>query len=568
MRSSSSESKLVTACDKLGSVVTLLAMIPQGGFGMLLIDHEFTSQWGFVARGIADSLIFIAAEEGKRRLVRFFNREDFKQLPEKLPKICRELGRADNWTIKNIIKNVVISGGTLIVSGTFCGLAKISWDGVTHLLKSYDVSWLDDVAEVTADIRFQIPFMLCAFGANLLCFPNIYRGAAAAIQDMFRENTENGHEIEAVRLFFKRLYETDNENYLTNLSKFLNALKGTSRTDVSIRDVLISTERDENIPVRLQQDLVSKNIDAIITYKRTHTIQDAPAISCCERTTKFVAILAALGVLSVGFWNFKDLSLLAADANEAAFGLPERAWFSDTALEIGTYGSLLAMTLSVMYFNMKKWVEILFDRKRSVWVLSRESFYWILSTTLFICVFGGGPNAYQAYLDHEDTTMLSFAAIASFALESGGYFALTKSNFLRDLPSDSVESIAHLVDEKLTMLRDQTRGDSWILAQAKKVSELSLLNTSIFCCCRKKGYDVITDEIDDDHSKHFTRIETPPRHGRENCCIKMRRWFNNNIVGFFAHAPKGERTPLREEASPYDSLNDSTLTTGSVVNPL
>ena len=57
MRSSSSESKLVTACDKLGSVVTLLAMIPQGGFGMLLIDHEFTSQWGFVARGIADSLI-------------------------------------------------------------------------------------------------------------------------------------------------------------------------------------------------------------------------------------------------------------------------------------------------------------------------------------------------------------------------------------------------------------------------------------------------------------------------------------------------------------------------------
>ena len=68
--------------DWSGSVITFLAMVPMGGFGMLLCDYYLLLDQNEIFRFMADAVAFIATEEGKRRLIRYFKRTNFQGFGE------------------------------------------------------------------------------------------------------------------------------------------------------------------------------------------------------------------------------------------------------------------------------------------------------------------------------------------------------------------------------------------------------------------------------------------------------------------------------------------------------
>jgi len=538
--SSLSSCNWVVFCDKAGSVITLLAMVPQGGFGMLLLDHYWFSGWTPVVRGIADIVIFVSAEEGKRRLIRFFNREDFKRLPDTF----HEFFQRDNWTAEKVAKGILIGIPTVIISGTFSGLAKISWDGVTKLLKNYGFSSFNWVAKnVTSNLWFQRPFMVSAFAANLLCFPNIYKGAYFAVTNVYGRLTESKvsrtqrerfeTSIEAVRLYFKHLYESDKNSYKRKLGEFLNSISGGIGRGTFAENVEEATI-EEITEEKVSSTLVPACSDAVVRYAASTSeidISDVPVASKAEEVLKQLCILAALGTVGVGLYNFKNLSVASAQANREAFGLPESSlprWI----LEMGTYGSMLAMTLAVMYNNTKGWVEGAFGRRKAIWVLSASRLAFIYITTITICGLGGGPNAYQAYLDHEDLAMLIFAALASFGLESGGYFALTKSIDIENLLRDSDKRIANLVDEKLAAIRDGgplTRADDDRLAKADD----PLLRRS-FSINSGNGFE--EERGIPSLSPH------PSARAATTCCARMGRWLSSCCASLFGSSSPSELT--------------------------
>jgi hypothetical protein len=455
-----------------GRVLTALAMIPQGGFGMLLMDEALFQYCNPLLRVILDMLMFTAAEEGKRRLIGYFNKGSFKHHIlfnfESLSKIDLKKffdSHTYSWTnirdaIGLMVKELFVYIPTLIISSTFGGLAKISWEGVTGLLKDYHMHVADELAEVTAARYFQIFFMLSSWIANLKSFPYILGGAVETVVVKIPKPFVTNPEYRKLEhIFAERIHIARNE--LKGL--YEAAAESKKMADTKAEDLFRITKEDVGFG-RLTQELEAARFDyqnkrvayynclsqlladgKIVSPTLTRGDFDSQAI-CAKYAAKPVAEVESLSKVALGYaipiflivvatWglsNFNDIApqairkmietlVYCGSFSQIDMTLPKSA-LADAIMGWCAYLCMALMGTNIVWNDTQTFLESRKPGRKPLNILDKATSLWIELSSTIICGLGGTPNAYQAMkLAHQSYITVAASGVSSYLLEKDGY---------------------------------------------------------------------------------------------------------------------------------------------------
>ena len=418
---------MVSAANVVGSVTTFMAMVPQGLLGLLLADkvllqlnEEFNGKnipLLIVRIGI-DGLIFVTAEEGKRRLVRFFNTETFKSFGQK------EWWKNNfftGWTGLNTLAFIVNGAFTLVASGVFVGLAAISFEGVAELLSAYQNSVTDEISAWVRTYYIKAPFMLATLICNLPFFPVAHKAVFYMLCDAAYYLVENPAfrsykqsiviNLQAARLLWKRINETEANDMKID---FLSACQEKENEFLSEELIKIGQTSAIKITTESWPEFVIKHMSAI-------------GLSC-------------VGI--IGLYNFLSMTDKVATIFHLEKIAPVVRWMDYISMSAVAIGAIYPMVIAVM--------NRCFGRHYQVNLLSTASYLWILFSAVLVCLLGGTPNAYQSVLAKESLVMIMIAAIDSLMIEVYGYYQLTTDKKIKSLcDQNETNKQAYEMDAKI-----------------------------------------------------------------------------------------------------------------------
>lgn len=417
----------VKVANTIGSITTFMAMVPQGILGVLLTDkillglnQEFNNRnipLLIVRIGI-DGLVFITAEEGKRRLVRYFNTETFKNFGRKQWWKSTFL---TPWSMTDVIAFVGNAAFTLVASGVFVGLAAISFDGIADLLLAYKSPITDKISTWVRSYIFKAPFMLATLLCNLPFFPTAHKMAFRLLADAGYYIIENPEfrsykqsiisKLHAAQSLWKYINEANDETQKIDFLNTYNTVNEKSSTEK-----LIQIGQQSNIEIKAE--------------------------AWPEFFTKHSAAISLTGLGILGLYNFLTMTDKVAAMFRIEQAAPVLRWMDYVSMSAVAFGAIYPMALAV--------INQCFGRNYRINLIPTASYLWILISAFFVCLLGGAPNAYQSILASESLIMVLIAAIDSLMIEVYGYYQLTKNKKIASLCNDnSTNTQAYAIDSEL-----------------------------------------------------------------------------------------------------------------------
>lgn len=452
--------------DWRGGFETFMAMVPQGIFGMLLLDKHLYQSISTGNKDVdsglrvaLDFLTFIAAEEGKRCIVRYYNTSDFQNYGEILQNNLT--GLLNIVTLKHKYKwsdivSLTDKFQTVVMASLFAGLAYLAFDGAAGLLD--DLNAPSEVSDAFRSLYVKAPFMLCAFDGNLLAFPNIHKYGLGALfntlrqtwnllfnQTVFAEEVKISNTIEELRLYVmaRHAYEKSEQNdrqwdNKPSLSKLRDDWK------MSGKPVFALTETDQ----RKVYDWATNNGNLNILL--LEQCDQGKLRGSWERGLVILLKSACVVGGCVGLYNFKDMSNLTIGE------LPYIGSVS-TVTQWTALGSMWLMAINSIQPLADGLVSFFTGRHSRLRILSTCKYVSLVAWVLFIGALGGTPNAFQAELAGEDLAMLVMAAFASFAIEVPGLDNILLNGARQHAANSTdtdIDKIALELDTQLAHLRD------------------------------------------------------------------------------------------------------------------
>lgn len=452
--------------DTFGGITTALAMVGQGIFGALWLDdllRRFNVH--VVVRIAPDILMLVAAEEGKRRLVRFFNTQSFKDLAELKtwkarfdPRSWRTGNTLD--TSLDIIGALLKGGITIVASGVFAGLAAISFDESGKFLLQYGNKYTDGLARVAFNRGFQSPFMGAAFLANLLGFYyGIIPGAVALLKDAAYYVAENPQyrrlrekklqlPIEAVGLDLKS--KVENKQY-AEVKQLAQSLLSESDTTINFQDEESLKQYLEKLDALLADgSLREKLLEISQNFQPT----SAQTVLWREFFITHISATISTGVGAVGLYNFIKMTTDIISMIHVPYLSPALNFMAPFLSRLD-YAAMSALAFNAIYPMVMALVARAFGHDPAINVISKTQMVRIIVEAIVICVLGGTPNAYQSLLANENTFMQILAIASSFLIELYGYYMLTRTNANNAaVAKDAIQKAALKIDEVLRKARD------------------------------------------------------------------------------------------------------------------
>lgn len=479
--------------EAIGSIQTFLAMIPQGGFGMLLIDFLLLHKIKIPpARVASDLAFFIGSEEGKRQLIQFLNGPSWSGLAQKSWKDWISLINPLEYSILDVvillmsINASMVFGGLAVISsrGLNPSTGKGRINGMSDLVLSYFSSEnpkAEKIAKIIARVfesrGWTITFFQASFLANLLTFPGLHRMFLSTLKEFlfmpfispqYRDAKSQWHEkVEAIRLYLKHMYETKNfgehnrvlQSLLTNSLSAEEALPirvaassfDATKVDIVFEDVKSNMVTNARTVSSVHLDLEASDIDT--AYKQIAHYKPSGTYNFFRT----LANIVALGATGIGLFNFKDFGGNSAQATREVTHIPVdkvpdavTGWMMFVSMS-------LVMNLVVLFTfgTIGNVFDLAFGggRHRPVNVLNKLELGLVLALTFGISVLSGGPNAYQALSDGESPLMTIFAYVACIFLESMGIWNLM-NNWRAGTKDEATRRVVS-ADQALTALSNQ-----------------------------------------------------------------------------------------------------------------
>lgn len=490
------ESKCTTIWDWSGGIITFGAMVPQGFFGGLLAAKVCREgHVGNLGGAITSVVVTLCAGGGKYALVRYFNTPAFKEFANFN---WRNLN-PKNWSLSGVINGVF----TIVASGVFAGLAKMSLDGVGNLLLEYETATTDKIAQGAFNKYVQDFFMGSAFWANCVGFPGIHHGAAALINqgahyvienpEFRRDKDEMCRKIEGVRLQWKDAVEEviaakeeSKQERLAELNViWRKVLNSNNFVSAAVPDLKLPNSAKELKKIFHTLEKLATEIPAATPYtsadfivvhetdKKTTAVDylthSAPILdesddlfamrnlrerfldlsspdetpeaqSWCEFFTKHAISTGLTGVGVWGLYNFLKMTMDSSEIFHVTHEAPVLKWMD--------YSSMSGLAFSAIYRMASNMVDGVFRRDLPINLFSACKRFGLGALTFFVCAFGGTPNSYQSYIANEDLTMMIMAATASLLIECYGFHSLFTGKVNdRIMAKDLLMKIVMLVDQ-------------------------------------------------------------------------------------------------------------------------
>lgn len=457
----SAQGKLTTAqkiWDKAGAIETCFAMIPQGLFGMLLVDAKFLrnvvgitaeSSLGWqVLRIGTDALIFVAAEEGKRRLIRFFNTASFQSIPST---DWEKFYNPKRWTLTGVANAVV----TVNISLVFGGLAEIGLQEAGKLLLSYHNKGANIAASVIMSKAFGMPFVLSATHANFLSFPflhwaGVQAGIVQPTKHLFgnparRDFVANVKvDLEAARRYLKTLWE--DEQYMAREGKSFVA-----NYERVVRSILKDKVDENGLPGKFTLEHIDLAKLVKLARSKDCDVYRDKAETELARFAKGGFAAVVTGYTIAGMSNFYGMGDLTSEALQELFwGFPLHYLYK--VIQPMGMLSMALMCTAIIPDMIYYYMERLHGDSRSASILKPSTIALLLVVTMVITGLGGTPNAYQSSMDNQGLFYVIAAALGSFLLENRGFFQQYRSTKLEKC--SEAENRAASLDETLIGLID------------------------------------------------------------------------------------------------------------------
>lgn len=425
---------------QFGRIVVFLAMVPQGIFGMLLLDDAFFSQIrsgsehaDFAFRVTLDLLFLAAAIEGKRCIVDFYARDNFanllKNLRENLIALNDIVHGRSNTPKQDLFFSALNKAQTVVIASVFGGMAHLSWRDGANLMEK--MGWQGG-AHFARHGWFQGIFGAAALGSNLLAFPLIQLFGVLSLVRLYNLLVRKTDDDRAMRITAEYLREYAQKLYQQQRFADLEALE---------RSVLSGSSTAIN-------EYYSVNNRVI---RQTLGNEDKP-ISSMQRTVTNVAKVVFTVAAIMGLYNFGDMARKTIGVWPPVVG--------PATIDVTAWTSVISMAL-MSTGTIPKFVENVSHRlcgRKAPRLLSDRSFGLRMIPVVLFAVLGGAPNAYQAKIADEPAWLLVLAWLASTLLEAPGlydvYIKSTESAVAKSESTDPNLARLFRVNAKLTELRD------------------------------------------------------------------------------------------------------------------
>lgn len=423
---------------KSGRVITMMAMVGQGLFGMLLTVKILEGQPVIFAAALAP-LVGGGSFFGKNALVWYFNRPSWEQLGKKsfrqfvtdlsplewvwfenfreLIRLTNPafLKRMDDWinlkgweqnkTLDHVL-GVVDMLFNLNIALVFAGLGRVSLNslhGAGYLAHKLGWDWLN--IYIFSQILIQIPFMVCAGLANLISFPNIHRLGVANIFLIIRDFLDLCETPDVNGQTISRKHCQSIAAYLVNLAQTWSTLGASKNAQLAAISRLITSEHDP--------------MDAITAYANGRQLELTPYqlkdLSVLENLIVQVMSLLLVIACWIGFWNFTRMPWLIAEGIPNSVRIPT----AELTLQGGMCYTSLALLSTALYEKARDFFRHRMFRhfKPHLPCIDKNTALKTGIKAVAICSFGATPNIFQALLAYEALWMAWFALFASFASE-------------------------------------------------------------------------------------------------------------------------------------------------------
>jgi hypothetical protein len=380
-----------------GEVTTGLAVVPFSLFGALLIDHYLAKSY-IAIRVLADLIVFITSQEANRRLMRFFNKEDFNYYcnPSELLRMVKDI---HSMGVLNFIF-------TVNISLLFSTLAIKSFDEAAHLMDSSRGDFGAVTSEVLGSPYFQAPFVFSNFLINLIAYPGIHNVTILYILKFFRERTSNA-DVFNNRLRYER-------NILIYREKLVEQ----------------NTTQSENTPQNLDHAFITTHQGLHFNFENIATLSDSMLMIKCTQDSENDALenyslyrdyylhkcimMFFLFLCTTGSINFLDMGIISAQILR---------WPKIIGSVMGVLAFSSIMMLSITASSQLTDLLVFDIRNQSLIPnLNRER---VLLLSFLICLCSGICNSYQAYLANESTFLIIMAAWSACIIELSGFYKLT-----------------------------------------------------------------------------------------------------------------------------------------------
>lgn len=408
--------------ENLGAVVTKLAMVGQGVFGgLLIVDLVKHTGKAYVplAAGLGVPVTF-SAYRAKELLVFFFARQQWRELGSRKKIDLLNLIRWQKVGEQTLNNKINFSLGvldlilTVNVAAIFAGLTRVSFAdkiGAADLalkIGHEPFTWLGK--NLFPHIGFQAPFILSAFIANMLSFPNVHRGAEASLRtlskdfvDLFRDTGRADLDIEIINALSRYLIGVINDD-----DKFKQCLQALGLLDESIAVTRTSV-------LGYSQILPVSNIPVITLGDESLHLQPIPVRSSIEKRTTFTIGLVASAITAFGFVNYISMPEVINST------LPDSWQMNETFLKVvdyTTFISLLALAVSVYTPARDLASKMLFKRETpSLSYTDKWHENYDKAFAVVLCAISAMPNVYQAMLAKEDYYTIAASLLAPLFLE-------------------------------------------------------------------------------------------------------------------------------------------------------
>lgn len=394
--------------DKVGALATFMAMAPQGIFASLLVDDYMQdNDWNLYERFAVMLAVFIATEEGKRQLLRFFNEEDFKNLPQ----FVVNLFKPKNWSLLNLVSALL----TLHIAGVFVDLTQVSLEQGSEFFGHYNTEVTDAFAEYLKDPKVQASFMGASGLTNVLGFPNMFRGLTGMMKEVIYAGAETPEYRRYRQLIRNRLKsvrkqwikDCKNNGILAGNKALLEKFPPGNVAEYTV-DTLIDRIKSSESAVQLLGLSHALNPQEII-----------PLESWPSFIGKHASALSLTAIASTGMYNFRDFGEQMYERIGADPVAPVGGWTA--------YGGMVIMMMVIVYPSLLGLWDHVSGQTPSMRMLEQSMWQLItvISIATFICTLGGAANTYQSDLAGEDSLMMAFSEIGSFLTEFAGVMAVT-----------------------------------------------------------------------------------------------------------------------------------------------
>lgn len=494
----------------VGIMTTLVSTIPQGLFAALLAD-AIAVKLGVSPEAalIPDFIFFATALIGKFALMRFYNKESFREMADfdwktMLTSNFWLRDERGEFSTAKIISYLF----SIVGSGVFAGLSILASLDTAKLAKEYNTP-VGDAIEITFSSPYtQAFFFIANMGSNMLFFPGMNKYALSRFVELIRRSYDSfAHPLQHTAYLqsvarFNQGYNplVTEFNHLVNLLKnpedkaaeintacqtLLTSLKpmfdlsdieGGSNTLTTHKDQLIKTlnsllENTDNQLVLATP--IARN------YFSNITVSNSPNAWGDHAAT--IVTLGLTAVCIAGLTNFWDISAMLAD----------KAHLSPIRYLVAAMDMIDMSAMSfVSTIGYQPFIAGLLQtalKQQEVQLLNMYQLSGVLLLSAGICILGGMPNAYQSLaIAKQALSFVILSLAASCIIESSGVLQLYTGQSANPIRNKLLQSEEYgvLFANMAAVLKEIKKQQP----QPKELPALSFASMrSGFLCCVKKA---------------------------------------------------------------------------------